>query len=380
MWAIDSSRAKPLLATAWVIFAIVNASFMFILPGRETIPYHLIWASFALLYGLFPWSRATTWIVFATITVVTGVALLKHATSGIIGWEECSEIILMGVLVALLIWHVNRQRTVQSHLAELREIERVRAHNRDVAARFGSHEVRTRLTIARGFAELVRDAAPDETMHDDAGRILSELDKASALTTQLLTLVRVEASSPQAGVQVVDLDELLDGVASRWAATFDRQWSYSSEVGTIFADAERLEAALYCLIENATKFTVASDLIALDARIKGGEIQISVRDSGSGIPEEDLARVTEMFQIGSTAGTRAGSGLGLAIVRAIVTAHDGTLEIASAVGVGTRVTIHLPVSLRERRGPLARGDATTGAAGGSNRSGIRPVGITMVRG
>jgi hypothetical protein len=87
-----------------------------------------------------------------------------------------------------------------------------------------------------------------------------------------------------------------------------------------------------------------------------------------------------MFQIGSTAGTRAGSGLGLAIVRAIVTAHDGTLEIASAVGVGTRVTIHLPGSLRERRGPLARGDATTGAAGGSNRSGIRPVGITMVRG
>jgi len=375
MWAIDSSRAKPLLAALWVIFAVVNAWLMFALPGRETIPYHLIWASFALLYGLFPWSRVITWLVFMTITVVTGIALLKHATSGIIGWEECSEIVLMGVLVALLIWHVNRQRIVQAHLAELREIERVRAHNRDVAARFGSHEVRTRLTIARGFAELVRDAAPDETMHDDAGRILAELDKASALTTQLLTLVRVEASSPRADVQMIDLDELLDGVSSRWAATFDRQWSHSSGVGLMFGDPERLEAALYCLVENATKFTVESDLIAIDAGVKDDEIQVSVRDSGSGIPQEDLARVTEMFQTGSTAGARAGSGLGLAIVRAIVTAHNGTLEVASAVGVGTRVTIHLPLSLRERRGQLARGDGSAGP----NRLGTRPVDISLVR-
>ena len=381
MWAIDSSRAKPLLASAWLVFASVNALLMYLLPGKETIPYHLIWASFALLYGLFPWSRATTWISFSSITVITGIPLIKHATSGIIGWEECSEIVLMGVLVALLIWHVNRQRAAQARLAEVREVERVRAHNREVTARFGSHEVRTRLTIARGFAELLRDGASDETTRSDAALILSELDKASALTTQVLTLVRVEASSPRSQVALVDVDELLDGVCRRWAAAVNRQWSCSSGVGMVFGDAERLEAALDCLVENAVKFTSDSDSITLRALSAAGEVQISVRDSGIGIPREDLARVTELFQTGSTAGDRAGSGLGLAIVRAIVSARGGRLDVASAVGVGTCVTIHIPADVSEWRRGYARQDvaaAPSPDAEGSAR-GPRPIGTALTR-
>ena len=62
MWAIDSSRAKWSLAAAWAVFATVNAWLMVQLPGEETIPYHLIWASYALLYGLFAWSTWLTWI------------------------------------------------------------------------------------------------------------------------------------------------------------------------------------------------------------------------------------------------------------------------------------------------------------------------------
>jgi signal transduction histidine kinase len=381
MWDIGSPRAKPLLAIAWVVFASVNAWLMYVLPGKETIPYHLIWASFALLYGLFAWSRATTWISFSAVTLITGIALIKHATSRIIGWEECSEIVLMGVLVALLIWHVNRQLAAQARLAEVREIERVRAHNREVTARFGSHEVRTRLTIARGFAELIRDGALDETTRNDAGLILSELDKASALTTQVLTLVRVEASSPHSQVDLVDLDELLDGVSRRWAATVNRRWSCASSAGMIYGDAERLEAALDCLVENAVKFTSEADAIELRAITQGGDVQISVRDSGTGIPQEDLARVTEVFQTGSTAGARAGSGLGLAIVRAIVSARGGRLEVASAVGVGTCVTVHIPASLSEWRRKYARPDATAAATPGPDAplGGTLPLGSTLTR-
>lgn len=362
MWDIDSPRAKQLLGTAWVVFAVINAWLMFMLPGEETIPYHLIWASFALLYGLVAWSRATTGLAFWTVTAVTGIALVKHAAAGIINWEECSEIVLMGILVALLVWHVNRHRTAQTHLAELRESERVRAHNREVATRFGSHEVRTRLTIARGFAELVHDAASDDTMRSDSAVILSELDKASALTTQLLTLVWVEASSVRGHVELVDLDELLDSVARRWASTMDRRWTWSSHVGMIFGDAERLEAALDCLIENATKFTTAADSVELAAQLRDNTVRISVRDSGSGILEADLARVTEVFQTGSTAGARAGSGLGLAIVQAIVDARGGTLEVDSTVDVGTCVTIQVPVDLPERPAGPARSELTANRA------------------
>ena len=353
MWAIDSPRAKPLVGSAWIVFAAVNTSLMYLFPGEETIPYHLVWASFALLYGLFTWSRATTWVTFSVVTVATGIALVKHAMFGFIGWEECSEIVLMDVLVALLIWHVNRQQTAQTHLAQLRDAERIRSDHREVAARFGSHEVRTRLTIARSFAELVRDAATDESMRRDSAVVLGELDKATALTTQLLTLVRVETSASHTPAWLVDVDELIDQVGRRWSATADRTWAWSSRVGAFLGDSERLEAALDCLIENAVKFTAVSDSIHITVRLDDDELSISVQDSGCGMPAKDVARVTKIFQTGSMAGARAGSGLGLAIVQAITDARGGTLDVASGVGIGTCVTIRVPAGVRAQRGSPA---------------------------
>ena len=79
MSVIASSRAKPLLAAIWFVFASVMAALMYLLPGKETIPYHLIWASYALLYGLYRWALTTTWLTFSGITVVTGIPMIKHA-------------------------------------------------------------------------------------------------------------------------------------------------------------------------------------------------------------------------------------------------------------------------------------------------------------
>ncbi|CAN5386443.1 hypothetical protein BH10ACT8_BH10ACT8_11030 [soil metagenome] len=333
------SPAKTGLALAWLVFASVNAALMYLLPGEETIPYHLIWASFALLYGLYRWSTATTWLSFTGITAVTGLALVKHASSGIIGWEECSEIVLMGVLVALLIWHVNRQALAQDRLAELREIERTRAEHREVTARFGSHEVRTRLTIARGFTELIRDNAIDETTRADATLVLDELDKASTIATKVLTLVRVESPSQRLPV---DLTQLVSTILLRWSAAAERQWSSDIRVGMMLGDAERLEAALDCLIENAVKFTSVGDSISIYARADGQEVVMAVADTGSGIPPSDLDRVTAVFETGSEAGDRAGSGLGLAIVKAIVEARGGTLQVDSVLSLGTTVSFRIP--------------------------------------
>jgi signal transduction histidine kinase len=327
------------MAAGWLVFASVNAVLMFLLPGEETIPYHLIWVSFALLYGLAVWSRTITWSVFSAITIVTAIPLLRHARAGIIGWEECSEIVLMGVIAALLVWHVNRHQTAQQRLAELRESERERSENREVATRFGSHELRTRLTIARGFAEFIRDKTVEDATRSDADLILVEMDKASALATNLMTFVRA-ADLPT--LQPVDLDALIDSIARRWAVTVARDWSWSGSAGTVLGDAERFEAAVDCLIENSTKFTTTADSISIKALVDGADAVILVEDSGAGIPPDEVERVTELFHTSSTAGSRAGSGLGLPIARAIVESRGGTLHLASAVGVGTRVTIRLP--------------------------------------
>lgn len=350
MSAIDSSPAKRVLAAAWLVFATVNASLMYLLPGEETIPYHLIWASFALLYGLYRWPLRLTWIVFWTITLVTGVALVRHARDGYIGWEECSEIVLMGVLVALLIWHVRRFQAAQNRLNELRESERVRAEHREVAARFGSHEVRTRLTIARGFSELIRDRARDETTRADAALVVTELDKASAMTTNLLTLVRAETASARVPLDVV---ALIDTVSRRWAATADRRWHSTVAVSRMLGDGERLEAALDCLIENSVKFTEPGDEIGVEVSIDADDVLVSVIDTGMGIPAVDLERVADLFQTGSSAGVRGGSGLGLSIVRTMTESRGGRLELSSVEGQGTRVTMRIPGAHPERRSVAA---------------------------
>lgn len=339
MLVIDSPRAKGIIAAGWLTFASANAAAMYLLPGKETIPYHLIWASFAFLYGLSRWSRATTWTTFTSITVITGIPLLRHARAGHIGWEECSEIVLMGVIAALLVWHVNRQQSTQDRIVELREAERVRARNRELATRFGSHELRTRLTIARGFTDLIRENAADDETRADAGLALAELDKASDLATNLMTLVRMDV--PHA-LRPVDVDELVDSVVRRWVVREKRAWTSASAAGLVLGDDERLEAAIDCLIENAVKFTGPTDSITLSARVDGRDVVICVDDTGTGIPPDDLAHVTELFHVSSNAGARAGSGLGLPIVRAIIEACGGTLQIRSELGVGTCVSVRLP--------------------------------------
>lgn len=334
------SRSKAVLVAAWAVFAGVNCYLTFALPGRETIPFHLVWASFALMYGLYPWPRGATRIVFALITAVTGVALVRHAMAGVIEWEECSEIVLMGTIVSLLIWHVNRQWSAQARLRAMQEEHRLRSDQRENAARFGSHEVRTRLTIARGYAQLIADRSTEPTVRQDAELVVAELIKASALATNLLTLVRVvEPSTPEP----LDVDRLLADILRRWSVTADRAWSARSEVGTILGDPERFEAVLDCLLENAVKFTGPGDTIAMTADVQGGALVMSVRDTGAGIPAADLDTVFDIFRTASTAGARAGSGLGLTIVKAATEGRGGSVSVTSSVGLGTTFTLRIPL-------------------------------------
>jgi signal transduction histidine kinase len=346
MWGIALSRTKAWFSAAWLIFAVVNATLVFVMVGQETIPYHLVWASFALMYGFWPWPRKLTWTVVGIITLVTGIPLVMHADEGAIGWSECSEILLMGVIMALLIWHVNRQWAARDRLLTIQAEERRQTEQRETASRFGSHEVRTRLTIARGFAQLIADTTPDPDVRADATVVVTELDKASVLATNLLTLVRVVQPSPQT---LVDVDELIGIIVRRWSVTANRSWTANSEVGVIPADPERLEAALDCLLENAIKFTDVGDDIAVEAELNDKALVLKVQDSGAGIPPGDVGKVFDLFETSSNAGDRAGSGLGLAIVRAITEARGGTVAVESTLGVGTCFTLHFPLDHRPPR-------------------------------
>ena len=347
MLAIDSLHRGRVLAAGWLVVAGANLVLMYA-AGEESIPDRLIWASFAFVYGLASWSRRTTNLLFWGMTVATGVPMLMHSSSRSSFWSELWQIVWMAVLVYLLIWHVNRQRDAQRQILRLGEAERDRAARQELTTRFGSHEIRTRLSVARGFVELIRDSTSEERTRSDAQLVVGELDKAAALNSSLLTLVQVGLPTAPSPVSFF-LDDLVEGVLHRWTPTAQRAWSCDTSAGVMFGNPERLEAALDCLVENAVKFTDDGDSIHIQAHVDQGQAVLSVSDSGIGIPQEEVADVFETFRTGASSPDRAGSGLGLAIVAAIAESLHGSVEVESVVGSGTRFTIRCPASVVDRR-------------------------------
>ena len=334
------------LIPAWAAFAGINLWLMFLLPGRETIPFHLIWFSLALVYGAVPWGLRTMVAALAVVTVVTYVALRHHADAGYIGEEELAEVPLMAAIFLAMVWHVRRRQAALAEMERLAAIERDRAEAEQMFVRLMSHEMRTPITVARGYTELIQAAIGDGQAQDDSSIVLDELAKLDRSTRRLAMLMAPERS---ADLRPADLDQLLGHAVRRWAPTADRRWAVDSSAGSVLLDAERLETAVDCLLENAIRFTAPGDRIEICCRRDRDHVLIEVRDNGTGIPPEDVEHVFDAFHRGTNA-AHAGTGLGLSIVRRIVEMRGGTAQVDSRLGGGTTFTLRLPVALPPAEG------------------------------
>jgi len=367
MSAIES-RPRACLGAVWAVPAGLTCYLAFEPPSRETLPFLLVWVSLALLSGMRSWPQRATIIALALVTAVTAAALVRHVMAGVLTWEQAGEVALVAGTLSLLIWLINRQRaaqlqlralqrTAQLRLRALQQANRHLTEKRENVALFGSHEIRTRLTIARGYSQLIADQAVEPRVRKDAELVVAELIKASALATNLLTLDRVMEPST---MEPIDVDRLLTETLHRWSVTADRAWSVRSSVGIAASNTVRLEVILDCLLENAVRFTSPGDTIALSADDLGHELVLTVRDTGNGIPAAELETVFEIFRTASTAGALAGSGLGLAIVKATTAASGGTVSVASVLGQGTTFTLRFPVP-SSRLDPLDEADYDSSA-------------------
>jgi two-component system phosphate regulon sensor histidine kinase PhoR len=240
---------------------------------------------------------------------------------------------------------------VLQDVTELRRLERAR---RDFVANIG-HELRTPLTSVRLLVETVR-----ETMHDDPratehflGQIEAELDRLTQLVRELLELSRIESGQVQLQRTAVEVPRLLELAAGRLRAQAERAGvSLTIEAPTSLpsahADPEFIEHVLVNLVHNAIKFTEPGGAVALSALAEGGKIRISVRDTGVGIPPDDLPRIFERFykvDKARAAGREreGGTGLGLAIAKHVVQAHGGRIWAESVYGQGSTFHFTLPV-------------------------------------
>jgi len=116
-------------------------------------------------------------------------------------------------------------------------------------------------------------------------------------------------------------------------------------IDVVMADERRLRQAPFNLVSNALKYMVGEGEIVLGARWEDSELVLSVADSGSGISQEDQARVFEKFERGGNAARAPGLGIGLSLVKSFIELHGGRIELSSAPGQGTTVTCRLPAQV-----------------------------------
>jgi signal transduction histidine kinase len=343
MWDIGSRLRRHWLELAWGLFAAANLAVIMLLDQWETIPFHFIWVSLTLLYGLRVWSVRTTATVLAAVMVATGLALGWTVSHGAERPDELSEVPLMAGMFVAMVWHARRRQSATEEVRRLAESEhRLREREREFV-RDASHELRTPITIARGHAELIRTNGESQ-ITEDAEVVLDELDRLSRISERLLILAAAEHPD-FLRLAPLHLDELVIDVARRWSAAAPRRWTVDIAAGgSLLGDEERLAAALDALVENAVKFTGVDDQIALSGRSDDGHAVIEISDEGEGIPSDQVERVFDRFARADRDRTRGsgGTGLGLPIARAIVEAHHGSISVRSGQGSGTTFVVRLP--------------------------------------
>ncbi len=236
-------------------------------------------------------------------------------------------------------------------VTELKRLETMRA---DLVANV-SHELRTPLTAIRGYAETLLQSPPNDPK--EAERFLDIIQRHSErlgrLIDDLLTLSDLESGKIQLNQDRLRPADLIHRVleifhdrAAKKNITLSEHPSAS--LPEIIGDADRLQQLLINLVDNALKYTPEGGRIevAATAGDHGASVEIAVSDTGCGIPDKYLPRLTERFYRVDKARSRemGGTGLGLAIVKHIVQAHGGRLEIESRVQKGTTARVFLPVA------------------------------------
>jgi two-component system phosphate regulon sensor histidine kinase PhoR len=236
-------------------------------------------------------------------------------------------------------------------LNDVTEVRRLEAIRRDFVANV-SHELRTPITSIKGFAETLLEGGLEDTEHAHRflGTMVRQADRLNAIIDDLLSLARIERleEHDQLRLEHTGLESVVDAAVG---VCRDRAAQHGVRVvkacrGDLSAwvNASLLEQALANLVDNAIKYSHSGGEVRISAQLSDGDLAISVRDQGIGIPAEHLPRLFERFYRVDASRSRelGGTGLGLAIVKHIIRAHGGRVSVHSEEGAGSTFTLHIP--------------------------------------
>ncbi|HZP47419.1 MAG TPA: ATP-binding protein [Vicinamibacterales bacterium] len=219
-----------------------------------------------------------------------------------------------------------------------------------------SHDLRTPLTRLRGTAEMALAGTPDVERYREAlADCVEESDRVLVMLNTLMDISEAESGAMHLQRETVALGAIVDraidlyrdvaeakGVALSVAAIDGP--AGAGEV-VVSGDRTRLEQVAANLIDNAVKYTPAGGRVDAAVRREGEYAVLEVRDTGAGIPADELPRIWDRLFRGDTSRAERGLGLGLSLVKAIVEAHGGSVRVSSEVGHGATFTVSLPLNL-----------------------------------
>lgn len=225
-----------------------------------------------------------------------------------------------------------------NHMAA--EVKRSAQLEKDILANV-SHDLRTPLTLIKGYAETVRDLTGD----DDAKRteqcniIVDETDRLSTLVNSVMELSKVQSGAEKPSLVDFDMSELCFEVAGRYDALCDKNhWHLdlqADEACPVSADPAMMERVLHNLLGNAFHHIGSDGVVVLRAIPQQRGCRIEVEDHGPGIPPEDLPYLFDRYYRARQDSGRSGTGLGLSITKAILQQHGFAFGVNSAVGQGS---------------------------------------------
>jgi two-component system, OmpR family, phosphate regulon sensor histidine kinase PhoR len=241
--------------------------------------------------------------------------------------------------------HTGGSLLLVQDLTRVRRLEMVR---RDFVSNV-SHELRTPLASLKALTETLRGGALEDPKVADRflGRIETEVDALTQMAQELLELARIESGQVPLEFSQVNPGRLLESSAERMRAQAERaglelRLEVPASLPDVRADERRLEQVLVNLVHNAVKFTPPGGAVVLSAAMDGDFVHFAVRDTGVGIPEDDLSRIFERFYKADRARSGGGTGLGLSIAKHIIEAHGGRIWAESIEGRGSTFNFTIP--------------------------------------
>jgi two-component system sensor histidine kinase BaeS len=328
--------------------------------------------------------RIGCFFIFVVLVLVSLVALLSWLIGTVVGATESPLVaVLLGILALLILSSLARAvrwaaapvgdlieasgrieagdfstRVPEAGPREVRALARAfnamsarlqeTEQQRQSALADVSHELRTPLTVIQGNLEALLDGIyPADAVH--LGPILEETRIMERLIEDLRTVTLAEAGSLVLHREPTDLGALLNEVAAGYRSQADQAGialtvTAAQDLPTLDIDPARIREVFSNLLANALRHTPRDGRIELSAELADGEAVVTVSDTGSGIPADQLDRIFDRFYRSPDS---PGSGLGLPIARSLVEAHEGTISATSDGGAGTTIRLKLPLARDE---------------------------------